>query len=60
MIRFDLSALLKRYPDVSHDQLVCLLLLRGDIQKDEAIQMATERRYALFITQISFVCDKQS
>ena len=41
MIRFDLSALLKRYPDVSHDQLVCLLLLRGDIKKEDAIQMAT-------------------
>ena len=47
MIRFDLSGLLKRFPDVSHDQLVCLLILRGEIQKEDAIEMATERLSAL-------------
>ena len=41
MIRFDLSSLLGKFPDTSHDQLVCLLLLRGDIQKEEAFDMAT-------------------
>ena len=42
MIRFDLSALIKRFPDIGHDHLVSLLLLRRDIQKEEAFDMATE------------------
>ena len=42
MIRFDLGALLKRFPDIGQDHLIALLLLRGDIQKEEAFDMATE------------------
>lgn len=38
----ELGTLCKRYPDVSHDQLLCLLLLRGDQARAEAKQLAGE------------------
>jgi hypothetical protein len=31
MLALDIGTLCKKYPDVSHDQLLCLLLLRGDL-----------------------------
>ena len=42
MLSLELGTLCKRYPDVSHDQLLCLLLLRGDIARAEAKQLAGE------------------
>ena len=37
MLSLELGTLCKRYPDVSHDQLLCLLLLRGDLARAEAV-----------------------
>ena len=42
MLSLELGTLCKRYPDVSHDQLLCLLLLRGDQARAEAKQLAGE------------------
>ena len=42
MLSLELGTLCKRYPDVSHDQLLCLLLLRGDLARAEAKQLAGE------------------
>ena len=36
MLSLDIGTLVKRYPDLSHDQLLCLLMLRGDLSKGDA------------------------
>ena len=42
MIALDIGTLVKKYPDVTQDQLLCLLLLRGDKPKSEAREIAQE------------------
>lgn len=42
MLRLDLHTFVKKYPDVSHDQLVCLLNARGDIGWLDARNYATD------------------
>ena len=33
MLSLELGTLCKRYPDVSHEQILCLLLLRADLPR---------------------------
>jgi len=42
MLALDIGSLVKKYPDLSHDQLLCLLNMRGDLKNNEARQMAQE------------------
>ena len=42
MLALDIGTLVKRYSDVTHDQVLCLLLLRGDLPKGEARLTAQE------------------
>ena len=42
MLSLELGTLCKRYPDVSHEQIFCLLLLRGDLARGEAKQLTSE------------------
>ncbi len=42
MLSLDIGNLVKRYPDVTHEQLVCLLLLRGDMGRNDAKDTAAE------------------
>jgi len=42
MISLELGTVCKRYPDVSHEQIFCLLLLRGDINRSDAKVQAGE------------------
>ena len=42
MLLLDLGTLVKRYPDATHEQLVCLLLLRGDMGRKDATETAAE------------------
>jgi len=42
MVSLELGTLCKKYPDVTHDQLLALLLLRGDLQRGDAKQLAQE------------------
>jgi len=42
MISLELGTVCKRYPDVSHEQIFCLLLLRGDLNRSDAKMMAGE------------------
>merc|ERR1711874_902561 len=42
MLSLELGTLSKRYPDVTHDQIFCLLLLRGDMSRGDAKQLASE------------------
>ncbi len=42
MMSLDIGNLVKRYPDVTHEQLVCLLLLRGDLGRNDARDTASE------------------
>ena len=42
MLLLDIGTLVKKYPDLSHDQLFCLLMLRGDITRTAAKEMASE------------------
>ncbi len=42
MMSLELHGLLKKYPDLSLEQLVCLLSLRGDIGRLEVRQMAAD------------------
>ena len=42
MLSLDIGNLVKRYPDVTHEQLVCLLLLRGDLGRNHARDAAAE------------------
>jgi len=44
MISLELGTVCKRYPDVSHEQIFCMLLLRGDINRSDAKMMAGEYR----------------
>merc|ERR1712242_129063 len=39
MLSLELGTLCKRYPDVSHEQIFCLLLLRGDLARGDAKQL---------------------
>ena len=39
MLSLELGTLCKKYPDVSHEQILCLLLLRGDLPRNEAKQL---------------------
>ncbi len=41
MLALPLGTLVKRYPDVTHEQIVCLLLLRGDKSRQEARDIAS-------------------
>ncbi|CAB3387723.1 Hypothetical predicted protein [Cloeon dipterum] len=41
MLSLDLHALVEKYPDVTEEHLIQLLLLRGDVSKSEAREMAT-------------------
>jgi len=41
-LALDIGTLVKKYPDVSQEQVLCLLLLRGDLNKAEAREKATE------------------
>lgn len=42
MLPLELGTLCQRYPDVSHEQIFCLLLLRGDMNRSDAKQLAGE------------------
>jgi len=42
MVSLELGTLCKKYPDVTHEQLLCLLLLRGDLIRGDAKQLASE------------------
>jgi len=42
MLSLELGTLCKRYPDVSHEQILCLLLLRADLPRNEAKQLTSE------------------
>lgn len=42
MLPLELHGFIKNYPDISQDQLVCLLYLRGDIGRLELRQMAAD------------------
>jgi len=42
MLSLELGTLCKRYPDVSHEQILCLLLLRGDLNRTDAKQLTVE------------------
>jgi len=42
MISLELGTVCKRYPDVSHEQIFCLLLLRGDLNRSDAKALAGE------------------
>lgn len=42
MLALDVGNLVKKYPDVTYDQLCCLLILRGDQSKSEAREKALE------------------
>ena len=42
MISLELGTVCKRYPDVSHEQIFCLLLLRGDLNRSDAKALAAE------------------
>ena len=42
MLILDVGSFVKRYPDISHHQLLCLLTVRGDLSKSEAKTMATD------------------
>ena len=42
MLSLELGTLCKRYPDVSHEQIFCLLLLRGDLARGEAKNLTAE------------------
>lgn len=42
MVSLELHTFLKKYPDVTHEHLVCLLYLRGDIGRLDIRQMATD------------------
>jgi len=42
MLSLELGTLCKRYPDVSHEQIFCLLLLRHDLNRGDAKQLASE------------------
>merc|ERR1712080_414756 len=42
MVSLELGTLCKKYPDVTHEQLLCLLLLRGDLNRGDAKQLASE------------------
>ncbi|TRY62619.1 hypothetical protein TCAL_00416 [Tigriopus californicus] len=42
LLSLDIGTLVKRYSDITHDQLLCLLLLRGDLSKTVAKEIAQE------------------
>merc|ERR1719447_1945610 len=42
MLSLELGTLCKRYPDVSHEQILCLLLLRGDLNRTDAKRLTVE------------------
>ena len=42
MLSLELGTLCKRYPDVTHEQIFCLLLLRGDMSRGDAKQLTSE------------------
>lgn len=42
MLFLDIGTLVKRYPDVSQEQLFLLLLIRGDMNKTESRQTTAE------------------
>nr|CAG4646133.1 EOG090X03GO [Macrothrix elegans] len=42
MVSLELHSFIKKYPDVTQDQLVCLLSLRGDMGRLDARQMAVD------------------
>ena len=42
MLSLELGTLCKKYPDVSHEQIFCLLLLRGDLARGEAKNLTAE------------------
>ena len=42
MVSLELHGLVKKYPDFSQDQLVCLLSLRGDVGRLDLKQMASD------------------
>ena len=42
MLSLELGTLCKRYPDVSHEQIFCLLLLRGDLARGDAKHLTSE------------------
>ncbi|XP_054712236.1 exocyst complex component 3-like [Uloborus diversus] len=39
MLSLEISGVIRHYPDISLEQLVCLILLRGDVSKSEARQL---------------------
>lgn len=42
MLSLDIGTLVKSYPDLTHEQLMCLLLLRGDMGRNDARDTANE------------------
>ena len=42
MLSLELGTLCKKYPDVSHEQILCLLIFRGDLPKAEAKALTAE------------------
>ena len=42
MLSLELGTLCKKYPDVSHEQILCLLLFRGDLPRTEAKALTAE------------------
>ena len=42
IITLELINFIKKYPDVSQDQLACVLTLRGDIKRSEALERAKD------------------
>lgn len=42
LLSLEIGTLVKRYSDITHDQLLCLLLLRGDLTKPVAKETALE------------------
>lgn len=42
MVSLELHGFIKKYPDVTQDQLVCLLTLRGDMSRVDARTMAAD------------------
>ena len=42
MLSLELGTLCKKYPDVSHEQILCLLLFRGDLPRNEAKALTAE------------------
>ena len=47
-VSLELGTLCKKYPDVTHEQLLCLLLLRGDLNKGWVFKPIAQKNFSYY------------